>query len=614
MPALERVRRTAQLGEGIMRYRHVKLALLVTSALVAGALLAGRSGATTEKADVRELFDPAYQAAGVCGPAGEHARTLFQPAMQMALATGDKEVKGDSTPPVLYDNLGSHTYPITTGSERAQRFFDQGLRLTYAFNQAEALRAYRQGQREDPECAMCYWGEAYVLGPNINAPMGEASQSPAVAAIQRAGELAPGAGGTEQALIEALAVRYEGSYENRAELDRAYADAMARVYERFPEDEEVAVLFADAVMNTSPWDYWEADATTPKEGFGDVIAAVEKVLAANPDHPGAIHLYIHLTEASAAPERAEPHADRLAGLMPGAGHIVHMPSHTYYRIGRYLDSLELNIAAVEADEAYLATVEPGSIYAHSYYPHNIHFALASAQMAGDGEHMLWAAERLRGKIPDEVAAEIGWIQIIKPAPYYAHAQFSEPGVILAIADPGDQFPFVKAMWHYARGTAQAAKGEIDAARTEAAQIAELNASADFSMLQAWLVPANDVLRLARHVLEGRIAQAEGDHERAAREFQVAVDIQDSLPYLEPPYWYYPVRQSLGAALLEAGQAEAAEQAFREALIEAPNNGWALFGLMRAQEALGDEAGAAETAKLFEAAWAGDPAGPDPARL
>jgi tetratricopeptide (TPR) repeat protein len=591
----------------------LKMALCLTSALATGALLAQRSGATTDEADVADLFNP-YIAAGVCGPAGEHAKSLFQPTTQMALATYEEEVKDDTAPPRLYDNLGSHSYPITAGSDQAQRYFDQGLRLTYAFNQAEALRAYRQGQREDPDCAMCYWGEAYVLGPNINAPMSEALQSPAAAAIGEAKRLASGAGEKEQALIEALAVRYEGSYENRAELDKAYADAMGEVYERFPDDEEVAVLFADAVMNTSPWDYWEADGTTPKGRIGEVIAAVEEVLEKNPDHPGAIHLYIHLTEASVAPERAEPHADRLADLMPGAGHIVHMPSHTYFRVGRYLDSLDLNIAAVKADEAYLATVEPGGIYAHSYYPHNIHFLLVSAQMAGHAEHMLWAAERLRGKIPDDVASEIGWIQIIKPAPYFAHAQLSEPDVILAIEDPGDQFPFVKAMWHYARGTALAAEGDVDAARTEAAQIAEINATADFTMLQAWFVPANDVLRLARHVLEGRIAQAEGDHEQAVREFQVAVEIQDSLPYLEPPYWYYPVRQSLGAALLDAGQAEEAEQAFREALVEAPNNGWALFGLMRAQEALGDEAGAAATGELFKAAWAGDPAGPDPARL
>jgi len=589
-----------------------RFALLMSTALVGAGLLVEGSAATKPETDVSQLFDPAYIAAGVCGFGAKQQQTVFKP-VQLALATYDDSIKDAAAPP-LYDNLGDLSHPITTGNERAQRYFDQGLRLTYAFNQAEALRAYRQAQREDPECAMCYWGAAYVLGPNINAPMHEASQSPAVVAIEKAKELAPNASEKEQALIEALAVRYAGAYENRVELDQAYADAMAEVYARFPDDQDIGVLFADAMMNTSPWDYWEADGKTTKGRVGEGIAAIEKVLDQNPDHPGAIHLYIHLTEASAAPEKAEPYADRLAALMPGAGHLVHMPAHTYYRIGRYLDSLETNIAAVEADEAYLATVEADGIYPYGYYPHNIHFVLVSAQMAGDEEHMLWAAERLPGKIPDDVAAEIGWIQVIKPAPYFAHAQFSEPDTILAIEDPGDQFPFVKAMWHYARGVAQAAKGDLEAARTEAAQIADINASADFEMLEAWLVPARDVLTLARHVVEGRIAQAAGDHESAIREFEVAVQIQDSLPYMEPEYWYYPVRQSLGAALLEAGRADEAAEVFQTSLVDAPNNGWALWGLMQAQKAQGDEAAAAQTAQLFERAWAGDPDALDLARL
>ena len=250
---------------------------------------------------------------------------------------------------------------------------------------------------------------------------------------------------------------------------------------------------------------------------------------------------------------------------------------------------------------------------YGYYPHNIHFVLVSAQMAGDAEHMLWAAERLDGKIPDEVAAEVGWIQIILPAPYFAHAQFSQPDVVLGLEDPGDTFPFVKAMWHYARGVAHASKGDLDAARAEAARISDINQSADFEMLLAWLVPAPDVLRLAQHVLQGRIAQAEGDLDQAIREFETAVQIQDSLPYLEPEYWYYPVRQSLGAALLMAGRADEATEVFRAALIDAPNNGWALYGLMQAYDAQGDQPAKAEAEKLFTKAWAGD-APPDLARL
>jgi tetratricopeptide (TPR) repeat protein len=461
---------------------------------------------------------------------------------------------------------------------------------------------------------MCFWGEAFVLGANINAPMEGTAVQPAFVAMTNAKARSARASARERALIDALAARYVSDSEaDQLELATAYADAMAEAHARYPDDHDLAVLFADAIMNTSPWDYWELDGRTPKGRLGEAIAAIEGVLAANPDHPGAIHLYIHLTEASATPEKAEPYADRLAALVPAAGHLVHMPAHTYYRTGRYLDSLKTNVAAVHADEAYLAQAQAAGIYPYGYYPHNIHFVLVSAQMAGDAEHMVWAAERLDGKIPDEVAAEVGWIQAILPAPYFAHAQFSPPDVVLGLDDPGDDFPFVKAMWHYARGVAHAANGDLDAARAEATRISEINQTADFEMLLAWFVPAPDILRIARHVLEGRIAQADGNHEQAIQEFEVAVEIQDSLPYMEPEYWYYPVRQSLGAALLASGRAADAEQVFRASLIEAPNNAWALYGLMQAYQAQGDEAGRGETKKLFTRAWAGrEP--PDLARL
>ncbi len=437
-----------------MRFWKVKGALLASSAVAALVLVGGSFEAARDARSPAELLDPALLAAGVCGKGQERAgafrlKQLLMPSPAAAATAG-------AAPP-LFDNLGTHSHPITTADPVAQRYFDQGLRLTYAFNHPEALRAFKEAQRRDPDCAMCWWGEAFVLGPNINAPMDGAAENPSLVAIANAQARAGRASPVEQALIAALGQRYLRGQERTA-LDRAYADAMAAVHERFPDDQEVAVLFADAVMNTSPWDYWEADGRTAKGRAGEAVAAIEQVLAANPDHPGAIHLYIHLTEASATPERAEPYADRLAALMPGAGHIVHMPSHTWFRIGRYLDSLSTNIAAVEADEAYLAQAKDAGYYPYTYYPHNIHFALVSAQMAGDAEHMLWAAERLQGKIPDEVAGSIGWVQIILPAPYYAHAQFSDPETILALADPGDGFPFVKAMWHYARGVAEAATG------------------------------------------------------------------------------------------------------------------------------------------------------------
>ena len=591
--------------------------MLLTLALVAAALVATTAGAETGEAvsnrdPASELLDPAAIAAGVCGRSDRHAAT-FKP-MQLALASPVEAVAGEPADPPLWEGLGSLSYPITTASEMAQQYFDQGLRLAYAFNHAEAYRAFKKAQELDPGCAMCFWGEAFVLGANINAAMEPDAVQPAFVAMTNAKARAAGASARERALIDALAARYSTAPDaDPAALAGAYADAMAAAHAQHPDDQEIAVLFADALMNTSPWDYWELDGRTLKGRLGEAAAALEGVLADDPDHPGAIHMYIHLTEASATPEKAESYADRLAALMPAAGHIVHMPSHTYYRTGRYLASLKTNIKAVQADEAYLAQVEATGAYPYGYYPHNIHFVLVSAQMAGDAEHMLWAAERLHGKIPEEVAAEVGWIQIILPAPYFAHAQFSPPDVVLGLEDPGDTFPFVKAMWHYARGVAHTAKGDLDAARAEAARISEINQSADFEMLLAWAVPAPDVLRLARHVLEGRIAQAEGDFDRAIQEFETAVQIQDSLPYLEPEYWYYPVRQSLGATLLMAGRAEDATEVFRAALIDAPNNGWALYGLMQAYDAQGDQPAKAEAEKLFTRAWAGD-APPDLARL
>ena len=514
---------------------------------------------------------------------------------------------GADHPVPLYGDLGDLTYPVSTKTEKAQRYFDQGLRLTYAFNHGEALRAFREAQRQDPTCAMCYWGEAFVLGPNINAPMSDSAENPAVKVIARAQVLAKQATEREQAWIHALSKRYTSDTDaERAVLDQAYASAMADMVQRFPDDPEIAVFYVDAVMNLSPWDYWEADGETAKGQIAKAIQTAENVLAAHPDHPGAIHLYIHLTEASANPERAEPYANRLASLMPGAGHLVHMPSHTFFRVGRYEDSATTNKAAVKADETYLTRATPNDLYAYGYYPHNIHFVLVSAQMAGDGPTAIEYAQRLDGKIPDHMAAQVGWLQAIKQAPYFAHAQFSSPATILALPDPGDKFPFVKAMWHYARGVAFAAQGEIESARREAANIAELNQQSDFSFLLAWAVPAPDVLRLARHVVEARIAQAQGKIDKAIQEFQVAVQIQDSLSYMEPPYWYYPVRQSLGAALLMSGKPAEAERVFTESLEKFPNNGWAIYGIMQAQRAQGKTSAAQQTERQFQQAWAGHP--------
>jgi len=329
------------------------------------------------------------------------------------------------------------------------------------------------------------------------------------------------------------------------------------------------------------------------------------VLARAPDHPGAIHYYIHAVEASDRPERAEPYADRLRGAIPGAGHLVHMPSHIYYRVGRYLDALADNTAAAARDEKYLAeTSAPMGVYRLGYYPHNVHFVMASAQMAGDGPTVIAAAEKLRNLIPDELARGLAMVQPVKAAPYFAHALFSPPRTVLALPDPGGSIPYVEAMWHYARGIAFIAQGDVAAAKAEANAIAALEGG-DFTLLKSAGIPAQDVLALARTVLEGRVAQRQGNKAEAVERFERAASLQDGLPYMEPPYWYYPVRQSLAVALMQAGQLDQAEEQFQRALKRAPANGWSRFGLAQLYRARGNADQATKLEAELAKVWIGD---------
>jgi tetratricopeptide (TPR) repeat protein len=516
----------------------------------------------------------------------------------------------------LFDDLGTLSWPVTTKSPLAQAYFDQGLRWAYAFNHSAARRAFQEAQRQDPDCAMCVWGEAYVLGPNINTPMPKEAIAPALDAINRAKQLSGKANAREAAIIDATALRYSVEADaDQAALNKAYADALAKAHVAFPDDQDLAVLSAEAIMNLAPWDYWQADGKTPKGDIGTAIETIKTVLTANPDHPGAIHFYIHLTEASTQPEAAVPYAERLAQLMPGAGHLVHMGAHTFYRIGRFKDSVELNKKAVEADDRYFAKVDDASsMWRVGYHVHNIHFVVVSAFMTGDKATALEYAKRLQSAVSDNAAENAGWIQLIKQAPYLVNAHLSEPDTVLAMQDPGEAFPFVRAMWRYARGIALARSNRLDEARAEAAAIAALEARKDITYPEDIAPAVAGVLQIARLVVEGRIAEAEGDDAAAVEAYRKAVAVEDTLPYLEPPYWYYPVRQSLGAALMRAKKPADAQEVFQTALARVPNNGWALYGLMQAQQALGDEASMIETQKRFKEAWAGDPAALDMSRL
>jgi tetratricopeptide (TPR) repeat protein len=592
---------------------------LTGAGLLTGGLFMAQSPAPAAPED----FDPLLQAQGQACVSGAKGRRLMGYYQKLAAAKTEVRPFPTDAPaaadtafsaPPLWDNLGRLHFSVSTTNPLAQRYFDQGLKFAYAFNHAEAARAFRQAQSLDSECALCYWGEALVLGPNINAPMDPAANPAALAAIKRAQALAPKASARERDLIAALARRYASNPKTeRASLDAAYAEAMGKVAARYPRDADITLLYVEALMNLSPWDYWEAAGARPKGRTAEILARLEKVLRRQPDHPGAIHYYIHMVEASTNPGRALPYAGRLGSLMPGAGHLVHMPFHIYYRVGQYREAIEANRRAVAADEAYVAEARPEGIYPLAYYPHNIHSLMTSAQMAGDGASAIGAAEKLAQVVSRDAGRSIAWVQPILVAPYFAHAQFSAPDTMLALPDPGDELPYVKAMWHYARGVAYAWRGEQAAARAEVEAMRRLAQSGDYSGLVDGGVPAPDAIRLAQHVVLGRIAQSAGEWPRARAEFEQAVALQDRLSYSEPPYWYYPVRQSLGAVLLAAGRPAEAETAFRQSLLRAPNNGWALHGLAETYQRLGKQRAAVTARNQFTRAWVG-PAAPDLARL
>ena len=538
------------------------------------------------------------------GTGGATRKTEISPAAPLAAKAVPATPPADDPP--LMDGLGSLGMTITTYSRAAQRFFNQGYRLAWGFNHEEARRAFRKAQRLDPQCAMCYWGEAWVLGPNINVPMDPEANAPALAALQKARSLAPRATAREQALIEALAARYSPDPKAaRAGLDAAFARAMREVAAGFPRDNDIATMYADALMNVSPWDYWEAGGTRLKAPVAELVDTLEGVLQRRSDHAGAIHLFIHAVDASANPRRAERHADRLVGLMPAAGHVVHMPSHVYYRIGRYKDSLATNRAAVQVDEAYIAEQKPSGVYPLGYYPHNVHFVMVSAQMAGDGPSVIAAAAKLAKLIPDAVARDVLLLQPVKAAPYFAHAQFSDAATVLALPGPGAGFPYLQSVWHYARGVALAGRGDLKPAGVELAAIERIVERANFKGFDEWKIPARDTGRLAAHVLRARIAQGKHDLDSAMREFEAAIKIQDTLPYMEPPYWYYPVRQSLGALLVLRGDTQRARAVFAESLARSPNNAWALYGLAEAYAREGRRREARAVMRRFERAWIGE---------
>jgi tetratricopeptide (TPR) repeat protein len=510
----------------------------------------------------------------------------------------------EAAAPYLFSTLGDFSRPGVSENSEAQRWFDQGLILVYAFNHDAAGASFAEAARLDPDCALCVWGQALVLGPNINLPMLPEANEPAWRLAQQALAMAPRAKPVERALIEALAERYAWpAPEDRSALDRAYAEAMARVVRDFPDDLDAATLHAEALMDLVPWAYWDREGN-PGPYTADILATLESVLARNPDHIGAIHYYIHATEAGPAPEKAEPHADRLAALAPGAGHLVHMPSHTYMRVGRYHDASLVNLRATEADAAFLSFCKGSNgVYPLGYVPHNWHFLAMSAGLEGASGIALRAAEHTAARADREVLEALPFMQHFLVTPLFAEVRFGRWDAILARGAAPADLPFPRAIWHYARGRALAAKGDAEAAAAELRALAAV--ADDPAMIGLMVSDLNDaaaVLAVARRSLAGMVASVQGDFDSAAAALAEAARLEDRLNYFEPPDWPLPNRHLLGAVLLQAGKPVEAESVYREDLRVFPRNGWSLFGLALALNAQDRKDEADEVWGAFAEAW------------
>jgi len=549
------------------------------------------------------LLDPTTAISAMCGGGPKAAAMRDRIAMAAAFVAQAATPAGIR----LYDGLGKVHFPITTSSPEAQRYFDQGMGFAYGFNHAAAIASFREAQRLDPGCAMCFWGESLAYGPNINAPLTPDANELALKSIAEAQQRSASVALPERALIMALAKRYSADPNaKRADLDGAFADAMLTVARYYPQHDDISLLAAEAAMDTLPWDYWEPDKQSAKPRLGEAIRLVETVLARNPDHPQAPHLYIHLMENGPDPKRAEAAADRLSSLARDAGHLVHMPAHIYYRLGRWKDSIRVNIEAAHQDEAYIRESGDKGFVRYGYYPHNVHFIVTSAQMGGDLPTAINEAKRLASIVDAGTASQLAWVQAINAAPYFATLQFASPAEVLALPAPDPRLQYVQGIRHYVRAVAYAQQNNQRGFDNELAELKRIQGSDALKPMVDQGMPAPDLLALAEHVALGKQASFRGRHNQAIGHFRAALAIENRIPYMEPPWWYYPVNQSLGAALYRAGKYDEARQAFTAALAKYPNNGWALYGLSQAERAQGRPAQAAAARAALGRAWMGDP--------
>ncbi|HYE23895.1 MAG TPA: hypothetical protein VEG32_01725, partial [Clostridia bacterium] len=470
----------------------------------------------------------------------------------------------------------------------------------YGFNHLESERSFDYASKLDPKLAIAHWGVALALGSNINDPITKDREQRAAAAIRRALRLKQYASPAERAYIDALARRYIGRGD-RAAKDRAYANAMSVVARRYPNDPDAASLYADSLMNLMPWDYYTADGK-PKPEIRKAIVALEGVMKRWPRHPGAHHLYIHAVEASNTPERGERSADVLGDLVPAAGHLVHMPGHIYMRVGRYHDAVLANERAIAADEDYITQCRAQGVYPLAYYPHNIHFMTFAAMMDGRRELSITSAEKVRSKLPGDMTDVPPWASPFTAVTVFAKARFGAWDEILQEPKPDATLPAAVAMWHYGRGLAYVRRGDMKLAQQERAALASFERDKKFAEVDFGLNKAVKVVEVAGKVLDGEMAAAGKQPEQAITHLRQAVKMQDALRYNEPEDWYMPVRQALGAVLLDAGRAAEAEKVYREDLARNRENGWSLYGLMKSLEAQGKREEAAQVQARFEKAW------------
>ncbi|MDO1558501.1 hypothetical protein Q0812_03555 [Brevundimonas sp. 2R-24] len=485
----------------------------------------------------------------------------------------------------IVSGFGTGGFKADTDNAEAQTWFDHAMRLRWAFEHEEAVRAFQKAQRLDPNCGMCVWGEAWAMGANLNYNVPQATQARALAIAERARRLSADAPAWQRKLVDATVRRYRGPPARRAV---NFARSLERIQRQHPEELQLRTLAADALLMANR-NWWSADGRIPGEGVDRAISLIESALAQNPDDPGAIHLYIHSTEWSADPYRAVPYADRLAGLTPGSPHLVHMPSHTYYRIGRYKDATTANVGAVRAAQRYHGiSPAPEGLTSIGIHNHNIHFGMAGALMAGDAEGGLFLAGHFFEAYPlDQLRNPFG--QIVAGTALVNQARFGDPDVVLAFDDPGADYWGLRVMRHYARGELRARQGDADALEAELAGLREAKTGVPQPTTPFGRM-ASIVLSIPEKVLAGRLALLRGDEEAAVTAFREAAELQASMNLgRDPPLWWYPTRRSLGAALIAAGRLDEAKAELERSLEYAPHDPLTLYALSEVAERRGDRA-------------------------